>query len=476
MTTLLENEAPPAPVPSRGRRAAGWVEPAVALGAFGVLCALVLTRAAALLEPDDYAYRASIVALTHGELLLTGAQYASLRAQLSHLAAPGIAQWHQLAGGRWIGEKNPGYPFFAVPFYWLGALRAAPLFYGGLGCLGLYAGARRWLGRWGGTWAVVLFCTSGAATAFAWRATMPTFTDASLIAGGAGALLWAMLAAERPRGVRTLVGVVASAGLAGAVWIRYTDVVVLVVAAAAIVVMARAARLGVRMAAWWLGTMGVICGAILVFNALVYGSATSTGYAAGEISFSVSAIPSNLREMPAHLVRSMPMALLAAATVIWIVVRLVRRGRHEHDSAPRAAAERDAAVAGWLAAAWGGLWLLYLAYPWTVSQATSLATSIHVIRFYVPVIGVIALLGAWCLQQLPRWAAAAVVVALATLGALSFEGLVGAGAMAPGGGPGGPGPGLPGGGSGGQGGPGPGLPGGAPGAGPPMRGAPATSR
>ncbi|HZX97922.1 MAG TPA: hypothetical protein VFE92_00265 [Dermatophilaceae bacterium] len=50
---------------------------------------------------------------------------------------------------------------------------------------------------------VILFCSSGAALVFAWRATMPTFTDASLIAAGAGALLWTMLATERTVRLRT---------------------------------------------------------------------------------------------------------------------------------------------------------------------------------------------------------------------------------------------------------------------------------
>jgi hypothetical protein len=36
----------------------------VALVAFAALCVAVLARSAQLLEPDDYAYRASIIALT----------------------------------------------------------------------------------------------------------------------------------------------------------------------------------------------------------------------------------------------------------------------------------------------------------------------------------------------------------------------------------------------------------------------------
>jgi len=42
----------------------GRGEVLVAAAAFAALCVAVLTRSAQLLEPDDYAYRASIIALT----------------------------------------------------------------------------------------------------------------------------------------------------------------------------------------------------------------------------------------------------------------------------------------------------------------------------------------------------------------------------------------------------------------------------
>ncbi|HEY1223171.1 MAG TPA: hypothetical protein VGE75_06725, partial [Acidimicrobiales bacterium] len=95
----------------------------VALGGFVIFAILVLTKATALLEPDDYAYRASIVALSHGHILLTNAQYEALNRQLASSGGQGILQWHHLASGKWISEKNPGYPFFAVLFYMLGLLR-----------------------------------------------------------------------------------------------------------------------------------------------------------------------------------------------------------------------------------------------------------------------------------------------------------------------------------------------------------------
>jgi hypothetical protein len=145
-----------------------------------VLCGAALSRPVKLLEPDDYAYRASIVALTEGHVLLTDAQYRELAARRRQEDAAagvggsrGISQWTQVGDGRWISEKNPGYPFLAAPFAVAGLVRAAPLVYAGLGCLALFAGGRRWLGPWGGAWAVGLYCSSGAALTFAWRAWTP---------------------------------------------------------------------------------------------------------------------------------------------------------------------------------------------------------------------------------------------------------------------------------------------------------------
>jgi hypothetical protein len=79
-----------------------------------------------MLEPDDYAYRASIVALSHGQILLTNVQYLSLKASLG-ASGQSILHWHHMSSGYWISEKNPGYPFFAILFYALGRLRISPL-------------------------------------------------------------------------------------------------------------------------------------------------------------------------------------------------------------------------------------------------------------------------------------------------------------------------------------------------------------
>src|SRR4051794_17145923 len=176
-------------VESAGPRAArGWRRPqvaevAVAVVAFAALCVAALVRSRSPLEPDDFAYRASIVALSHGHLTLSSAQYEALSSELGS-----IMQWVQLPGGRWISEKNPGYPLLALPFRLLGALRLAPLFYGALGCIGLFFGGRRWLGRFGGAWAVAFYCSSGAAMLFAWRGALPAFSRAPLGAPGAGGL------------------------------------------------------------------------------------------------------------------------------------------------------------------------------------------------------------------------------------------------------------------------------------------------
>jgi hypothetical protein len=451
-TTLVRTETEPT-VPPEPRRGVSIAEVAVAAGAFAVFCVVVLTKATRLLEPDDSAYLASIIALSHGHLTLTTAQYHTLSAQMQAQYGTGIQQWVHLANGRWMSEKNPGYPFYAVPFYWLGALRAAPLFAAGAGSIGLFAGARRWLGRWGGTWAVLLFLSSGAAIAFAWRATMPSFTDAALVAAGAGALVWALLATEAPDRHRTVVGLLGFLALEGAAFIRYTDVIMVIVAAVAVAVFHRRAHLSRRTVMWWFGSLLVVAGLVLAFNATFYGGPFKTGYGAGEITFSLNAIGPNLRLMPTHLVEAIPALLLGMAALVWIGVRLVL-STGDMDPLAASAARRDAAVGAALAAGWFGLWALYAAYTWTAQMGSGAGPgggpgggggggAIHIIRFYLPAIGLIALLGAWLLSRLPRWLPPIVVVAVAGLGLWSFESLTALGAL---GGPGGGGfPGVPGG-------------------------------
>jgi hypothetical protein len=415
-----------------------------AVAAFAALCAAALSFAPRLVEPDDHAYQASIVAITQGHwLTLSTAQADALGRQLgspagavvgiqrtkahpgplvSALPAPTpLVQWVQLPGGRWISEKDPGYPFLAAPFQALGIIRLAPLFYGALGCLGLFFGARRWLGRFGGGAAVGLYCTSGAALLFAWRDYMPTFTDASLIAAGTGALLWAVLAAEATARRRTWAGLAGFVALEAAAFTRYTDIVVLGCATVAVAAAWRLRKVPTAAFAWWLGSVLVFGAGVAVFDDLVYGGPLKSGYRPGEIQFSLSAIGPNLRFMPAHLLEAMPMLVLALAAVVWIIARWARL-RLAGDG-PAAGARSDLAVGVALAASWFGIWGVYSAYTWT---ANSFVTTLQSARFYVPAMGAIALLGAWLLVRVPRRsllaaaASVAVVAVLFGLGVWSF--------------------------------------------------------
>jgi hypothetical protein len=59
-------------------------EAGLAAAGFAVLCVLVLRAAPYLPEPDDYAYRASIVAMTDGHFFtLSGTQAHALAVQLA---------------------------------------------------------------------------------------------------------------------------------------------------------------------------------------------------------------------------------------------------------------------------------------------------------------------------------------------------------------------------------------------------------
>ena len=85
-----------------------FMEAALAAAAFAALCVLVLSLAPELgVEPDDGAYRASIVAMTEGKFLtLSSAQVTVLAAKLGDgLGVPN--QWVELTGGRYISEKDP---------------------------------------------------------------------------------------------------------------------------------------------------------------------------------------------------------------------------------------------------------------------------------------------------------------------------------------------------------------------------------
>src|SRR6476660_4376190 len=401
-----------------------WLEAALAGAAFAALCAVVLSVAPQTAEPDDGAYRASIVAMTEGDFLtLSTAQAETLARRLGDNPAAPPNQWIELPDGRYISEKDPGYPFLAAPFEKVGIIRWAPLFYGLLACLGLFIGARRWLGRFGGLAAVGLYCSSGAALAFAWRDYMPTFTDASLIAAGSGLLLWSLLATEASPRRRTWAGVAGFVAIELATFVRYTNIVILGCAVVAVVVAwrLRAARLPLYMLCWWLASVAIFGAGVAIFDDLVYGGPLTTGYQPGEVTFGLGAIVPNLRLMPAHLMQAMPMLVLGLIALAWIIVRwlVLRRA----DGEAGAMARRDLWVGISVAASWFAIWGLYSAYTWTTDPTSVI---VQVVRFYVPAIGAIALLGAWLVTRIPGRAwpvgltSAAVITAMFALGVWSF--------------------------------------------------------
>lgn len=429
------------------RRTAGASDPAKALAAveailavvaFAVLCAVVLSTAPPQgVEPDDGAYQASTVAMTEGYFLtLSSAQINALTLKLGldcgycggtvpAVQVPG--QWVELPDGRYISEKDPGYPFLAAPFQALGIIRWAPLFYGILACLGLFVGTRRWLGSFGGLAAVGLYCSSGAALLFAWRDYLPTFTDASLIAAGSGALLWAVLATEASSRRRTWAGLAGFVALEIATFVRYTDIVVLGCAVVAVIVAwrLRAAKLPRRTLCWWLTSVAVFGAGVAAFDALVYGGPLTTGYRPGEITFGLGAIGPNLQLIPAHLMQALPMLVLGMAALVWIIVRGLALRRAEGQAG--VAARRDLWVGLALAASWWAVWGLYAAYSWTNDPSMD---TLQVVRFYVPALGAMALLGAWLVTRVPgrAWLAGvtsvAVVTALFVLGVGAFHAML----------------------------------------------------
>jgi hypothetical protein len=375
---------------------------------------VVLSVSPQTAEPDDGAYRASIVAMTEGHFLtFSTAQAEALARKLGDNPAAPPNQWVEVTDGRYISEKDPGYPFLAAPFQRLGIIRWAPLFFGALACLGLFLGARRWLGRFGGLAAVGLYCSSGAALAFAWRDYMPTFTDASLVAAGSGALLWAVLAADASARRRTWAGLAGFLAIELATFVRYTDIVILGCAVVAVIAAwrLRAVRLPLRTLFWRLASVAIFCAGVGIFDDLVCGGPLTTGYRPGEVTFGLGAIVPNLRIVPAHLMQVLVFGLIALAWIIvrWLVLRPV-------GGQAGAVARRDLWVGLALAASWFGVWGLYSAYTWTADDPTMV--TVQVVRFYVPAIGAISLLGAWLVTRIPgrAWRAGLTSAAVTTSG------------------------------------------------------------
>jgi hypothetical protein len=404
-----------------------WGEVLLAVAAFAAMCALVLSVAPQLgVEPDDGAYRHSIVAMTDGDFLtLSSDQLNALAGQLGGRTVPN--QWIELPNGRYISEKNPGYPYLAAPFQALGIIRWAPLFYGALACLGLFIGARRWLGRFSGAAAVGLYCSSGAALQFAWRDYLPTFTDASLIAAGSGVLLWTLLAVDATTRRRTWTGLAGLAAIEIATFVRYTNAVILGCAVVVVIVAwrLRATRLPGRTLRWWLASVAVFGTGVAIFDDLVYGGPLTTGYQPDEVSFGLGAIAPNLRLLPAHLVQAMPLLVLGLAALACIIVRRLRLPRDNRQAG--AVARRDLRAGLALAASWFAIWAVYSTYYWTNDPTEN---TLQTVRFYAPAIGAMSLLSAWLISRVPgrAWLAgltsAVVVTAMFCLGAWSFHAMV----------------------------------------------------
>jgi hypothetical protein len=233
-----------------------------------------------------------------------------------------------------------------------------------------------------------------------------------------------VLATEASSRRRTWAGIAGFAAIEIAAFVRYTDIVILGCAVAAVIAAwrLRAARLPLGTLCWWLTSVAVFGAGVAVFDDLVYGGPLTTGYRSGEVTFGLGAIVPNLRYMPAHLMQAMPMLVLGLAALAWIIVRrlVLRRVGGQVG----AVARRDLWVGLAVAASWFAVWAVYSAYYWTNDPFED---TLQVARFYVPAIGAISLLGAWLVTRIPgdTWLAgltsAAVVAALFGLGAWSFH-------------------------------------------------------
>src|SRR6266550_915195 len=93
-----------APAAGRGFRPE-WAEAMLAVASFAALCVVVLSVSPQTAEPDDGAYRASIVAMTEGHFLtLSTAQAEALARKLGDNPTAPPNQWVEVTDGEYISE------------------------------------------------------------------------------------------------------------------------------------------------------------------------------------------------------------------------------------------------------------------------------------------------------------------------------------------------------------------------------------
>mgnify|MGYP006276292281 FL=1 len=418
---------------------------AIAVVMFALFAGVVLTRNEKMAEPDPYAYRASIVALSHGDLKLTQDEYTKLNNELQKTSlGGGIMQWHLNDDGYWVSEKNPGYPFLALPFYSLGILRWAPMFYGLLGCFGLWIGARRWIGEWGAVFAVGGYLSATVSMVMAWRSTMPTFTDSSLIAFGLGALIWSVLATDVTKSKRVAVGATAFFALGLSFSSRYTNVMVLVVAAVFAFAVCMRPRWGLGWKALipWGAAAAVPVALSAWYNVYAFGGLTSTGYQSTSGVFTVDSISRNLKVMPGHLWKSMPIFVVAlTAIAVFVFEQLHFKKESGIDVEPErevaaidpALRKTDRWIGLLLIGSWIAIWGLYSMFEWTANMASGAGPgggpggpggmsgpTYSVVRFYTPVLGAIALLAAWLFTKTYKSFVLGLILVLFAVGVNGF--------------------------------------------------------
>ena len=329
-----------APAARRGIRAA-WAEAALAVAAFAALCVVVLSVAPQTAEPDDGAYRASIVAMTEGHFLtLSTAQAEALARKLGDNPAAPPNQWIELSR-RAVYQREGSR--LSVP---RGAVRGArhhPLGAAVLRGTRLPRAVRRRPAlaralrrpRRGGS-VLLIRSRAGVRLARLHADVHRRLADRGRFRRSCCGRCW------QPRPVRGGAPGPASPGslaLEIATFVRYTNIVILGCAVVAVIVAwrLRAARLPLRTLCWWLASVAVFGAGVAIFDDLVYGGPLTTGYQPGEVTFALGAIGPNLRIMPAHLMQAMPMLVLGLIALAWIIVRwlVLRRAGGQAGAAAR---------------------------------------------------------------------------------------------------------------------------------------------
>jgi len=381
-----------------------------------------------MLEPDDWAYYYAAKNFSQGRLVVDD-QLHQQQVQEARGQGGQLIQYVKIDDNRWALEKAPGYVFYLVPFELMGIPWMANV----LLALGLvavtYVLLKRLRDEKTACIGSLLMLFTPVSLIMLARSYMDTFGDSAFLAIGGGLYLYYCLEQKR---LKPVVGgsvlFLSALLISWSVVARYTNLPIAIVLALhfaiirlRILLNGQRRQVALEAILFSLGVAIPLAG-LVVYNNAVFGSPLAYGYQYTQLpikfafqyigavgpdgqSIPMRIIEGNLRNMPAALFLGFPLLAIAIPGTGYILYEklssLITGRSHSQEKPDR-----------WPELSWGILlvligwiicvYLLYMLYEWTSTQAMQQRSFIVVDRFYLPGLFPVVILTALIVARFPR--------------------------------------------------------------------------